>query len=52
MPSPAQQTEHAKSTFYLHSGHSGPNFPDFRTVENIFLQYFWLLRAISTAYLE
>ena len=34
MPSPAQQAEHAKSTFYLHSVHSGPIFPDFRTLEN------------------
>ena len=30
----AQQTEHAKSTFYLHSEHFGPNFLDFRTLEN------------------
>ena len=30
----AQQTEHAKSTFYLHSEHFGPNFLDVRTFEN------------------
>jgi hypothetical protein len=28
----AQQTEHAKLTFYLHSEHFGPSFLDFRTL--------------------
>ena len=31
----AQRTEHAKSTFYLHSEHFGWIFLDFRTLENI-----------------